>query len=52
MTDDSHSPESGGDRRDGAPCPECEDGTLYVADAIFADCDSCNAAVLRNEVGL
>lgn len=34
------------------PCPDCEHGTLQVSDAIYADCDTCDAAVLRNEVGL
>lgn len=33
-------------------CPECEDGRLRVSDAIYADCDNCDAAVERHEVGL
>lgn len=34
------------------PCPECSDGRLKVADAVYADCDGCDAAILRNDVGL
>lgn len=34
------------------PCPECGHGTLRVSDAVYADCDGCDAAVLRTEVGL
>lgn len=34
------------------PCPDCEHGELEVSDAVFADCDTCDAAVLRIEVGV
>lgn len=34
------------------PCPDCEHGTLQVSDGVYADCDNCDAAVLRHEVGL
>lgn len=34
------------------PCPECEHGTLQVSDAIYADCNNCDAAVERREVGI
>jgi len=33
-------------------CPECEHGQLETSDAVYADCDSCDAAVLRTEVGI
>lgn len=33
-------------------CPECEHGQLRVSDAVYADCGNCDAAVLRNEVGI
>jgi len=34
------------------PCPECDHGRLTVSDAIFAECDNCDAEPLRNEVGI
>jgi len=36
----------------GVPCPECEHGRVRVSDAVYADCDNCDAAVLRNEAGI
>lgn len=33
-------------------CPECDDGELSVADAVYAWCDNCDAEVERREVGL
>jgi len=37
------------DRR--VPYPECEHGYLFVADGVYAECNNCDAAVLRREVG-
>lgn len=34
------------------PCPDCDNGTLQVSDAVYADCDNCDAAALRTEVGI
>jgi len=34
------------------PCPECDHGRLRVSDAVYADCDNCDAAVERREVGI
>jgi DNA-directed RNA polymerase subunit RPC12/RpoP len=36
---------------DGVECPECG-GRVRVSDAIFADCETCGADYLRDEVGL
>jgi len=33
-------------------CPDCGHGTLRASDAVYADCDNCDAAVLRTEVGI
>jgi predicted RNA-binding Zn-ribbon protein involved in translation (DUF1610 family) len=33
-------------------CPDCGQDELRVSDAVYADCENCGAAVLRNEVGL
>jgi len=33
-------------------CPVCEHGQLETSDAVYADCDNCDAAVLRTEVGI
>jgi uncharacterized protein (DUF983 family) len=40
------------DGLDRIACPECECGRLRVFDAVYADCDNCDAAVERREVGL
>lgn len=34
------------------PCTDCGHGKLRATDAVYADCDNCDAAVLRNEVGI
>jgi len=34
------------------PCPDCDHGRLRVSDGVYADCDNCDAAVLRTEVGI
>jgi len=33
-------------------CPDCEHGELEIADAVYADCNNCDAAVLRTELGI
>jgi len=33
-------------------CTECEHGTIRVRDAIYANCDNCDAVFERNEVGI
>jgi len=33
-------------------CTDCENGTLRVSDGIYAECDDCDAVVLRTEAGI
>jgi len=45
---------TGSEKRPSRPvsCPDCDHGTLRTSDAVYADCDNCDAAVLRTEVGI
>lgn len=42
--------DGGSSRR--VPCPECDHGELLVSDGVYAECDTCDAAVQRTEAGI
>lgn len=52
MNGDWTFPDDYGPDEDRYACPECDDGRLEVSDAIFADCDTCEATIRRDEVGV